>query len=487
MSTFLDETQQLLDSFDLDSGIGTSSSHGTASVDICSSVNTSVDNIIPDTTDVSESTSTAASPQSANPESHWKLWNGSCAMFSGQNQSQQVPDGHQNPVSVSQTSTAASSVSFQVDPAILQWKSKFVMAWMDKLDGFPLDLSDGLAVDRWFLNAFPYFDRNDIMQSDKIQLLLESVKDHTRVYRDLEWELLVNPESTVDQLLRYMWQMYAEPDSIYLFLMHQLLSARQKEGEYLMDYFLRLHDLSVRIRMRFSGWQDIEDKVMKYQASRGLINPVYRIAACDFVNRGGDFKSLGYHLRSLDAKAPVHMKSSSNDLSVLDYSTVSEVASDQSTVSEAITVVDCDQSVCSSSVVDKVDKSVESVDDKSSNGVELFVGNLPRSVTRRKLRDVLRKRGPVVKLWRSSTRNFAFVTFAHPSSARQALKLNGVVIDGCKLKVKWKQPLLKQKCQSCCDSVRRQVDLVERERNLQILTGRYKHLFPVGQSTSAVT
>ena len=70
---------------------------------------------------------------------------------------------------------------------------------------------------------------------------------------------------------------------------------------------------------------------------------------------------------------------------------------------------------------------------------------------------------------------------------KQALKLNGVVIDGCKLKVKWKQPLLKQKCQSCCDSVRRQVDLVERERNLQILTGRYKHLFPVGQSTSAVT
>lgn len=222
---------------------------------------------------------------------------------------------------------------------------------------------------------------------------------------------------------------------------------------------------------------------MKDHFARSLSDPVLKLAAFNFLQQVSDFKGLFYHLCSLEG-----------------FSVGSEVDCGQSvesldsTVSEVTTVVEGDQSVCSvsdqsacsmsdQSVVSSVDHSV------SCSSSAVFIGNLPRSMTRRKLRDILRKRGNIVKIWRSSTRNFAFVTFSSSAAASRALNLNGRVVGNRRLKVKLKHPPSKHGCQS---GVKAEVK-VEFEKNLQLLTSHlqlqtsiYKRMFS-SSSSSAVT
>ena len=262
LSLFLDSSQQFLDSFELDYGFGTASSSNTASSLDTASVGSyqsanSVSSVVPEDTSSVCSVSSNSSTPSSGGNDYWKYWKCAGPMYSGKG----LSHGCSNPDTVSK----ANPVQIRIDPDPVsqfckQLKLKVIYGWSDKLDNFPADVTDSYAVDKWFWHAFPYFEGSESTNADNVKMLLESIKDNRKVHDTVEWEVWTHPEQSVHQLLNLMWRLYADPDSMYLALLSQLLQSRQKKNELLTDFFFRLHMLSFRIWLRYPKWQDIEDE-----------------------------------------------------------------------------------------------------------------------------------------------------------------------------------------------------------------------------------
>lgn len=289
-----------------------------------------------------------------------------------------------------------------------------------------LDIDATLQFTSWIKDIRATIAENKLSNRHAIKLIQNCAVGEAR--SEVDYFLDVYPNAKVKDVISRLEELYSCKES-YGTLMAELFNRKQGQGEHIQDFAQDLQYLGRRLLLADHSCRHYLESHLKNLLVDGLYNEYHKAMAKGWIE-DNQLKHVSFAF----FKVLVMQRLGCLPLKKLSPS----VAEEKVTVTEKIMSAISDQLTFISSSLQNVSKHARSAENPicQHESIELYIGNLSKNVTRKKLRNILRRRGPLLNFYKSPKKNFAFATYVHRKSANQALKLNGVPLEGRSIRVK---------------------------------------------------